>query len=262
MKFIEHPGQRRMYSKLWKRYYWPQTVADAGVTVTNFTKCDRNRLQFRKPTNPMQHFPGREPLASIAIDILGPLSMAKYGILFIMVVTDRFTKLTQAVPLRLIYAFTVVRAFAEHWIFNCADYESVLYNNRSQFSSQFFRRVCQVMGIAHVFTSSHQQQTIGHTERYNPTIISMLQCYIRDHHQKDWDEFLHELTYVYITGIHSSTEVAPFGLVFSRTPMEPARTVNVEENLSNSWTTKEDWVLKMASDVARARFELKKSQIR
>ena len=116
-KFAGHPGQTRMYRHLRTTYYWPQMAADVYKTVRTCNACAKNRVKLRKQTHPLRLFPAQSPLEALSIDILDPLTKTKKGYRFLLVVTDRYTKLTQVIPLRRIDAYTVAVAFIEHWIF-------------------------------------------------------------------------------------------------------------------------------------------------
>ena len=106
-----HPGQNRMYYTLRKTYYWPHMAIDIAATVRDCRSCARNRIRLRRHLNRLQLFPATRPLESIAIDILGPLPKSKSGLRFLLVITDRFTKLSQVAPLRRITAYHVARVF-------------------------------------------------------------------------------------------------------------------------------------------------------
>ena len=114
VKLAGHPGQTRMYYNVRRTYYWPHMAADIFATVRNCTTCAKNRLKLRKRTNPLKLFPATKPLASLCIDILGPLTKSKRGYVFLLVITDRFTKLKRVVTLRKITAYNVAVAFVEH----------------------------------------------------------------------------------------------------------------------------------------------------
>ena len=116
-KLAGHPGQTQMYHHVRSTYYWPQMAADIYRTVRMCHACARNRVKQRKRTHPLRLFPAQRPLESLSIDILGPLTKTKKGHRFLLVITDRFTKLTQVIPLRRIEAYTVAVAFVEAWIF-------------------------------------------------------------------------------------------------------------------------------------------------
>ena len=72
-----------------------------------------NRVKLRKHLNRLRLFSAARPLESLAIDILGPLSKTKTGKRFLLVITDRFSKLTQVVALRTITAYTVAVVFCD-----------------------------------------------------------------------------------------------------------------------------------------------------
>ena len=74
--------------------------------------------QVEEANEPPQTFPATKPLVSFCIDILGQLTKSKRKYIFLLVITDRFTKLTRVVPLRKITACNVAVAFVEHWVFS------------------------------------------------------------------------------------------------------------------------------------------------
>ena len=212
-----HPGQNRMFYTIARTYYWPQMAADVAATVRNCHACARNRVKLRKHLNRLKLFPATRPLESLAIDILGPLPKTRTGKRFLLIVTDRFTKLTQVAPLRTITAYHVAVAFCEVWVFKYGIPRTLLSDNGPQFASKFFTHVCQTLGVTNVFTSAYHPQTNGQVERYNRTLLAMLRNYVNDN-QNDWDEYASALTYAYNTSVHRSTRTTPFDLVLSRPP--------------------------------------------
>ena len=77
----------------------------------------------------MKLFPATAPLDSVAIDILGPLPKSSRGFIFMLLISDRFTKLTQVVPLKHITAYDVAVAFVEHWVFKYGAPATLLSDN-------------------------------------------------------------------------------------------------------------------------------------
>ena len=53
-------------------------------------------------------------LAYVALDILGPLTPTKQGNRFLLVMSERYSKLTRSVPLATISANTIAKAFCEN----------------------------------------------------------------------------------------------------------------------------------------------------
>jgi len=108
-----HSGGSRMYQTLRDHYYWPSLAADIFGWVTACPTCAKNRLMDTQSTAPMRLFPATEPLASLAIEQLGPLPRTPEGYEYIRVICDSFTKVTRAVPLKNISALDVLSAFLD-----------------------------------------------------------------------------------------------------------------------------------------------------
>jgi transposase InsO family protein len=212
-----HPGVTRMYRSLRRRYFWQKMSHDVTDTVRSCTTCAKNRIKERKRTSFLKLFPASEPLEYLSMDILGPLPKTPHGNRFLLVITDRFSKLTRTIPLRTITAHSVAEAFCTHWVFAYGPPRYLLTDNGAQFTAKFFLAVCVELGIDKVFTTAYHPQTNGQVERFNRTIVNALRGYVSNH-QSDWDEFTAALTYGYNTRIHSSLGLAPFELVLSRPP--------------------------------------------
>ena len=212
-----HPGGRRMYATMRQHFYWPLMAADTYNFVRQCQECAKERISHRKHASYLKLFPARAPLESVAIDILGPLPITSSGHRFLLVITDRYTKLTKTVPMRSITALVVAKAFCEHWVFVYGPPVTLLSDNGRQFVAKFFQAVCRILGTRNVFTTAYHPQTNGQTERFNRTLKSALRRYVAEH-QKDWDLYSSALTFGYNTQTHSSTGFAPFDLVLSRTP--------------------------------------------
>ena len=256
-----HPGQTRLHHRLSRSYYWPQMAADVATTVRECSACAKNRLRLIRNTSPMLLFPATNPLESVAIDILGPLPKSKRGFRFILVIADRFTKLTQVVPLRKITAYDVAVAFVEHWVFKYGPPKTLLSDNGSQFVAHFFQRVCRILGTNNAYTTTYHPQTNGQVERFNRSLLAMLRCYVEDN-PEDWCLMVHVLTFAYNMSVHRSTGTTPFELVLTRYPPEftLAHNANRLEAVTNN--DRADFASRLGVCITKARNSLLKSQAR
>lgn len=82
----------------------------------------------------MKLFRATAPLESVAIDILGELIRTPRGQKYILVITDRFTKLVKAIPRKRMSAGEVAKLFVNHWVFNHGPPTELLSENGSKFS--------------------------------------------------------------------------------------------------------------------------------
>jgi Integrase zinc binding domain len=117
--YLEHhppaagnPEAHRMFQTIRKTFFWPRIAEDVYETVRQCDLCARNRISEKRKTNSLKLFPANWPLESVAMDILGPLPRTKHGNRLLLVISDRYSKVTKTVPLRKVTALSVARAFA------------------------------------------------------------------------------------------------------------------------------------------------------
>jgi transposase InsO family protein len=191
---------------------------DVEETVRQCNSCPKNRVQERKRVSLLKLFPATEPLEFVAIDILGPLPKTVHGNRYLLVITDRFSKLTRTIPVRTTNALAVAKAFCAHWVFAYGPPKFLPSDNGPQFVAKFFLKVCRELSIAKVFTTAHSPQTDGQVERFNRTILNALRTYVAKN-QNDWDDYFAAITFGYNSRVHVSLSYAPFELVLSRPPL-------------------------------------------
>lgn len=169
-------------------------------------------VQGRRRTNYLKLFPATEPFTEVCLDLLGPLPETSNGNVYLLVIVDRFTKLTRVVPFAREDADTVVSAFLDTWVASYGPPDTLLTDNGPQLASTHFRGGCGMLGIKHVTSTTDHPQTQGQVERYDRTIVTQLRTYVEDH-QDRWDELASVLTVAYNSRPHQSTGVAPFEFV-------------------------------------------------
>ena len=190
---------------------------DCYAVAKNCAACARERVKLRKNTKEMKLFTPKAPLEFVAIDILGELITTKRGHRYILVVSDRYSKLVRTVPLQKFTAAHIAQAFVQHWVFVYGPPVRLLSDNGTQFTARFFQNICRILGIRNVFTTTYHPQANGQVERFNRTLTSALRKYVGEH-PKDWDLFSDAVTYAYNTQVHPTTNIAPFELVLARAP--------------------------------------------
>ena len=164
-------------------------------------------------------FPATTPLECVAIDILGPLLSSKDGLRFILVVTDRFIKLSHTFRLKGINADAVAQMFLNEWLFKHCAPKQLVSDNGSQFVSLLFKQVCQILSNKKPFTTTYYSQINGQDKRFNLSLAEMLGCYVEDH-PTDWPKYVRFLCYSYNTSVHQTASKTPFELVLTRSPPE------------------------------------------
>lgn len=210
-----HPGSTRMYQTLRKKYYWPSLVADVYGYVAACATCAKNRLMESRQTSSMRLFPATEPFAAIAVDLLGPLPRTPEGYEYLLVMCDRFTKLTRVSPLKDITAVDVLSELLDVWVASYGIPDSILSDNGPQFASVLYQGVMKMLGVQTNFATPYHPQTNGQVERFNRTLVRQLRHYVHDH-VVTWARYASLLVTAYNSQVHSSTGEAPFAFVCPR----------------------------------------------
>jgi len=190
-------------------------VTNIHTTITKCTTFARNRLALRRHTTPWTLFPANEPLTELSVDIFGPIPASKKGNRFMLVLTDRFAKLTKCVALRRITAMFVASAIIDAWVSAYGPPDRILSDQGPHFMSNFFIAVMRMLGIETVRTTAYTPQTNGQVERYNRTMATQLRHYVADDPSRR-DELLPVLITACNSQPHRSTGIALFELVIPR----------------------------------------------
>ncbi len=109
-------------------------------TVRSYSHCAKERVKLRRHSKWLKLFPATRPLEFVSIDILGPFRKTKNGHENLLVITDRYSKLTRAVPLRSTTAHAVATAFCDHWVFAYGPPVFLLSDNGQQLRPNIFKR--------------------------------------------------------------------------------------------------------------------------
>jgi len=149
------------------------------------------------------------------MDILGPLPESSNRNLYVLVVSDYFTRWTEAYALPNQEADTVAHKLINEFFFRFSLPEQLHSDQGKQFESTVIKEVCNLLQIKKTRTTPYHPQSDGLVERFNRTLLSMLSTTIADH-PWDWEDDLRQLCYAYNTSVHSTTGHTPFFLKFGR----------------------------------------------
>ena len=114
------------------------------------------------------------PFDRVAIDIVGPLATrSRRGNKFILVLCDYATGYPEAVAISSIEASRIAEELLA--IFSRVGFPCELLSDQSSnFESELFSKVCQLMGIKKIRTSPYHSQTNEMVERFNGALKSLL----------------------------------------------------------------------------------------
>ena len=215
-----HLGRDRTISSIKKRFYWPNFTSDIKRWVNSCEMCSRRKPGPGCGKSQLQQDISYQPLDRIALDILGPLPPTSDGNIYVVVISDYYTKFTEAYALKDHTALTVADKLVTEFICRYG-IPSVIHTDQGpEFESILFKEMCRLLGIAKTITVPYNPRSDGLSERNIRTIQMMLAMFVNEN-RNDWDDHLPFIMMAYRSSIHDSTKCTPNLLMFGRENVMP-----------------------------------------
>ena len=210
-----HLGEDKTLNRLRERFYrlghtedvhrWCQQCSDC---VMRKTPAPKQRVQL------INVHPGY-PLQLVAMDLLGPLPESHQKNSYVLVVSDYFTRWTEAYALPNQEAGTVAKKLVDEFFFRFSLLERLHSDLGRQFESRVIKELANLLQIRKTRTTPYHPQSDGLVERFNRILLSMLSTAVADH-TWNWEDHLRPLCYAYNSSVQASTGYTPFFLMFGR----------------------------------------------
>lgn len=178
---ISHPGTKASLRLIKSRYFWPGMDKNIRTWCKECEACQKSKItrHTKSPVEPFNLPSGR--FETVHVDIVGPLppatpenatypSSARY----ILTCIDRATRWIEATPMSDINASTVAVSFLNIWISRFGVPLHVITDRGSQFESELFQELSQLVGFHRLRTTSYHPQMNGMIERVHRTLKSAI----------------------------------------------------------------------------------------
>jgi len=142
-----HPGESRIYTTMRRYYFWPGMAADAVLHFCNCASCARGRVGPLRGVAALQLFPATLLFQDVTTDLFGPLAKTAAGNEYIMLITDRFSKLVRAIPMGGVRAVECASVLLDYWIGAYGPPDRVPSDGGPQFTAQFWHQVCKLLSV-------------------------------------------------------------------------------------------------------------------
>ena len=121
----------------------------------------------------------------VQMDIIGPLPISN-GFRYCLTIIDRFSRWLEAIPLKDIEASTICRAFFDYWVSRYGSPETLTTDQGSQFESQLFSALLQLIGSNRTRTTAYHPASNGMIKRWHRSLKTAIMC----HSDREWSRSL------------------------------------------------------------------------
>jgi hypothetical protein len=208
-----HGGRSTTFQQVSEWYYW-QGMTDTIARFTNNCPTCRRSKTSRTAKHGLLHplpVPARY-WEDISVDFITPLPASAWNgssYRHIMVIVDRLSKKKKFIPMENLEVPTMVDKFLEY-VWREEGYPRTIVSDRGrQFTSYFWKRLCQRVGTAPKLSTSHHAETDGQTEIANADLKQYLRAYV-NYLQDDWAKLLPLAEFEANSAMSSTTGVSPF----------------------------------------------------
>lgn len=201
------------------RCFWPNLSRDVKDFIRNCERCFVAREPHIKLRADMCHLTAFRPLDCLAIDFT-VLEKSSSGLENVLVITDIFSKFTQAYPCKDQKAITVARILVKDWFLKFGTPRRIHSDRSRSFENEVIEALCRLYSVKKSRTTPYHPCGNAQCERFNRTMHNLLRT-LEEEKKKKWPIFLPELVHVYNCTPHSSTYFAPFYLFMGRKPRLP-----------------------------------------
>lgn len=253
-----HQGVERTTDLVRERCFWPGMYQDVKDWCKRCDRCTLAKPVHPTVRTPMGHLLASRPNQILAIDF-SLLERSRDGKEHVLVMTDVFSKFTQAVPTRDQRASTVAGVLVREWFYKFGVPSRIHSDQGRNFESMLIQQLCILYGVQKTHTTPYWPQGNGQCERFNRTLHGLLQA-LPPEKKLEWPNYLPHVTFCYNTTVHQTTGESPHLLMFGQEPSLPidfllGRIREPEGGMAHNWLREHQTRLQTAFDGARQRME-------
>ena len=153
------------------------------------------RRKTQPDIGPLQNIEATQPLELIHLDYL-QIEPSKGNIENVLIVTDHFTRYTQAYPSKTQTALATAKLLWNNFIIHYGFPNKIISDQGCNFESELLANLCEVAGVQKLRTTPYHPQTNGQCERFNSTLLNMLGT-LTPEQKKDWKTYVPAMVHAY-----------------------------------------------------------------
>ncbi|KAJ9553497.1 hypothetical protein OSB04_017542, partial [Centaurea solstitialis] len=209
-----HSGGRSLANRISRQgYYWPTLREDAMRYVQKCDACQKHSGMSHLPSEPLHSVLIPWPFMRWGMDIVGKLPPAPGQKVYLLVLTDYFSKWIEAAAFSQVRDKEVISFIQTNIIYRFGVPSEIMCDNGSQFISERTRKFCDERGIRLITSTPRYPQSNGLAESSNKVIINSIRKRLKEAKGR-WVEELPSVLWANRTTPRTSTGQTPFSLVY------------------------------------------------
>ena len=214
-----HQALDRTLSLLHERVYWPTMAQDASEWIKGCRHCHIAKSDYNEPKPKLGNLIANNPLDLLCIDFT-KVNPSRTGKENVLVMTDAFTKFSQAIVTTNQKALTVAKVLVDKW-FHVYGIPAWIHSDQGKsFDNEILDHLCAMYGVEHTMTAPYNPRGNSQCERFNRTMFNLLKTLSKEQ-KSDWPAHLSTMTFAYNATPHSSTGFQPYELTFGHKAPAP-----------------------------------------
>ncbi|KAJ9553755.1 hypothetical protein OSB04_017800 [Centaurea solstitialis] len=209
-----HTGGRSLANRISRQgYYWPTLREDAITYVQRCDACQKHSGMIHRPSEPLHSVLIPWPFMRWGMDIVGKLPPAPGQKVYLLVLTDYFSKWIEAGAFSQVRDKEVISFIQKNIIYRFGVPAEIMCDNGSQFISDKTHTFCEKRGIKLITSTPRYPQSNGLAESSNKVIINSIRKRLKGAKGK-WVEELPSVLWANRTTPRASTGQTPYSLVY------------------------------------------------
>ena len=230
-----------MIELLRSKVYWPSMFTDTDCWLAQCERCHIAKGDYTEPKTQQGTLTANQPLELLCIDFT-KADPSKGGKENILILTDAFSKFSQAFVTSSQKAIIVAKLLVEKW-FSVFGVPAQIHSDQGRsFDNEIISHLCKMYGICQSTTMPYNPRGNAICECFNRTLFGLMRT-LMEEQKPNWPTYVPSLVYAYNSTPHASTGFQPYELMFGRkAPMPCDDWLGLAQYKSNSFKSKTVWL--------------------
>lgn len=210
-----HFGEARIKRLITDRFYIPNLSQILRQILKSCDLCQKAKHVNRSTVGACKAVLTKDVGEIVMVDWFGPLPKSRFGMQYVLVIQDAFSKYVQLYPTRIASTQTAIRCVCDYY--ETIQFKTIVSDNGSQFTSKLWYETLNKMGVRISHTTVRNPRP-NCTERVNKELGRLMRTYCHRSH-RSWGLILKNIETCYNNTIHASTGYTPIEILSGKRPV-------------------------------------------